>query len=227
MQNVLILWDIDGTLISLPEVSSSRHLESVEMFTKRQLNYRGPNFGKTDIGIMRDIFEFNRIEYDKKDFEKCLEILNQKSLNEIKDIEYKLNPGIRKSLDYCIKRGAVNSILTGNTKLRANHKINIHSLALKFDLCFGFFGDSHFTRLELVKFAKYKCKKLGVNRLILIGDTQIDIDSAQKNSLEIVAVSTGKNSYIELSKLSPNLLLGDFEKDFKVFQKFVDDLTKN
>ena len=187
----------------------------------------GSNLGKTDIGIIRDIFEFNEIKYQRGDLKKCLEILNQTSLNQINRDEYGIIPGVLKALNYCIEKGVVNSVLTGNSKARGVHKINLHNLASKFDLQLGFFGDTHFRRVDLVKFAKNKCSKLGLDRIVLIGDTQIDVDSAKSNDVEIVAVSTGKDSFLKLSTRKPNLLLRDFEKDFTVFQIFIDELTNN
>ena len=187
----------------------------------------GSNLGKTDIGIIRDIFEFNEIKYQRGDLKKCLEILNQTSLNQINRDEYGIIPGVLKALNYGIEKGVVNSVLTGNSKARGVHKINLHNLASKFDLQLGFFGDTHFRRVDLVKFAKNKCSKLGLDRIVLIGDTQIDVDSAKSNDVEIVAVSTGKDSFLKLSTRKPNLLLRDFEKDFTVFQIFIDELTNN
>ena len=227
IRNAIIFWDIDGTLISLPNVSSIRHLESVELFAEKALMNCGSNLGKTDIGIIRDIFEFNEIKYQRGDLKKCLEILNQNSLNQINREEYGIIPGVVKALNYCNEKGVVNSVLTGNSKARGVHKINLHNLASKFDLQLGFFGDSHFSRVDLVKFAKYKCSKLGIGRIALIGDTQIDVDSAKSNDVEIVAVSTGKDSFLKLSASKPNLLLRDFEKDFSLFQTFIDELNSN
>ena len=60
-QNLLILWDIDGTLIKLPKKSSRKHLEVVQEYTNFQISDPGSSLGKTDIGLIKDIFEFNQI----------------------------------------------------------------------------------------------------------------------------------------------------------------------
>lgn len=223
----MIFWDIDGTIISLPKVNSERHLESVEFFAKKRLFYRESNLGKTDIGIIRDVFEFNGIRYEMNDLQKCLEILNQRSLIQIIKNDYSINPGVVKSLDYAITHGVTNSVLTGNSFTRAIHKIKLFDLFSKFDLQLGFFGDSHFTRGDLVRFAKDSCKKSEVKRFILIGDTLIDIDAAKKNGVDIAAVSTGKDSYLDLKSHKPNWVLKDFEKDHRLFQNIINDLTRN
>ena len=58
--NLLIFWDVDGTLINLPTKSSNLHLEIVEEYTNKRLCKPNSNLGKTDLGLIREIYELNK-----------------------------------------------------------------------------------------------------------------------------------------------------------------------
>lgn len=217
-----MLWDIDGTLITLPNVSSNRHLEAVEIYTKTKLISISPKLGNTDRGILAEIFELNQIELSEEALNSCIKILNTNSKKEIKKSINKLTPGIINALDLVTSLGSTNSILTGNSTERARHKLQINGLTSKFNLDLGFFGDRYISRESLVYAAKQNILyQSDFNELILIGDTPIDIIAAQKNNLKVVAVTTGKHTVKELSSLNPELLLRDFKKDLKVFFDFL------
>ena len=224
-QKLLILWDIDGTLIKLPKKSSRKHLEVVQEYTNFQISDPGSSLGKTDIGLIKDIFEFNQLEFDFQDLKKCVNLLNLKSSSENYKSTRSLNPGVEKALEYCIHVGAVNSVLTGNSKSRAIHKIGNTSIISKLKIELGFFGDIEFSREELVKSAKNKAEKQFGQRIVLVGDTRLDVQAAQKNNVRIVAVATGNETYLDLKALNPNFIIRDFTKDLILFKKIITEMT--
>ncbi len=223
-QNLLILWDIDGTLIKLPKKSSRKHLEVVQEYTNFQISDPGSSLGKTDIGLIKDIFEFNQLEFDFQDLKKCVNLLNLKSSSENYKSTRGVNPGVEKALEYCIKVGAINSVLTGNSKSRAIDKLRSTNLITNLSIELGFFGDHDLSREELVKSAKNFAEKSNWQKIVLIGDTPLDVRAAEKNSLKIIAVASGNISYLELKVANPNFVIRNFTEDISYFEKIIKEL---
>jgi phosphoglycolate phosphatase-like HAD superfamily hydrolase len=220
-KKLVVFWDIDGTLISIPKKSSQRHLEVVEQYTKKSLKKIGLNQGKTDIGIIKEIFEFNGIYFNRQDLQACLHSLNNRSKREITEFSNSINLGVENALDFCNELGVINSILTGNTRFRAIHKLTTINLISKFSLDLGFYGDKFFTREELVESAVKYAKKSKMQNIVLVGDTKLDIGAAQKNRVKIIAVSTGKESYRSLKRLKPDFILSNFSRDKTIFEEII------
>lgn len=221
--NLLILWDVDGTLINLPTKSSNLHLEIVEEYTNSKLSEPNSNLGKTDLGLIKEIYELNKMQFNSRDIKLCMELLNLKSNSESYKLTRIVNPGVEKALNYARKVGATNSVLTGNSKLRVLKKISHTGLVPKLNLDLGFFGDLHYSREELVKSAKNAKGKQHVQKIILVGDTRLDVEAAQKNSLPIISVASGYETYSELNRLNPNFSIKDFNTDFNLFTKILCD----
>ena len=221
--NLLILWDVDGTLINLPTKSSNLHLEIVEEYTNKKLREPNSNLGKTDLGLIKEIYELNKMQFNSRDLKLCIELLNLKSKSESYKLTRIVNPGVEKALNYARKVGATNSVLTGNSKFRVLKKISHTGLIPKLNLDLGFFGDLHYSREELVKSAKNAKGKQHVQKIILVGDTRLDVEAAQKNSLPIISVASGHETYSELKRLNPNFSIKDFNTDFNLFTKILCD----
>jgi phosphoglycolate phosphatase len=220
-KNLMILWDIDGTLISLPKNSSRRHLDVIQKFTNKKLSEPLSNNGKTDIGLIIDIFEFNRIDFSFSDVQSCLYLLNLKSSKENYESTIFINPGINEALDYCSQIGVTNSILTGNTKSRAIDKLRSTKLISKISIDLGFFGDFELSRQELVQKAKNFAENSNWEKIILVGDTLLDVEAANKNNMDIIAVATGNVSYDKLKAENPNFIIRNFSEDFSYFKKII------
>ncbi len=223
-KNLLILWDIDGTLVSIPKNGSKRHLEVIQKYTTRKLIEPVSNNGKTDIGLIQDIFEFNHLEFNTHDLQRCLHLLNLKSMSEKYESTISVNPGIEDALEHCKKIGATNSILTGNSKSRAIDKLRSTNLISKLSIELGFFGDHDLSREELVRSAKNFAATSKWQRIILIGDTPLDVQAAKKHSVKIIAVASGNVTYLGLKASNPNFVIRNFTEDISYFRKIIKEL---
>jgi phosphoglycolate phosphatase-like HAD superfamily hydrolase len=190
------------------------------------LRLEGTNLGKTDIGILKEVFEFNEISFSLTDLKNCVDILNNMSDIELKDSINLINPGISDALNFCRDLGITNSVLTGNTKERALIKLGLSNLDSNFDLDLGFFGEIDFSRQQLVQNAKNYLNDLDNFEIVLIGDTPLDIISAKENQLKVIGVSSGSHSFTELAKLNPDLLIHNFEENKTDFKNFIKELIK-
>jgi phosphoglycolate phosphatase-like HAD superfamily hydrolase len=190
------------------------------------LRLEGTNLGKTDIGILKEVFEFNEISFSLTDLKNCVDILNNMSDIELKDSINLINPGISDALNFCRDLGITNSVLTGNTKERALIKLGLNNLDSNFDLDLGFFGEIDFSRQQLVQNAKNYLNDLDNFEIVLIGDTPLDIVSAKENQLKVIGVSSGSHSFTELAKFNPDLLIHNFEENKTDFKNFIKELIK-
>jgi phosphoglycolate phosphatase-like HAD superfamily hydrolase len=210
--------------MKLPKKSSRKHLDVVQEYTNFQINDPGLSLGKTDIGLIKDIFEFNQLKFDFQDLKKCVNLLNLKSSSENYNSTRGVNPGVEKALEYCIEVGAINSVLTGNSKSRAIDKLRSTNLIANFSIELGFFGDHDLSREELVKSLKNFAEKSNWQKIVLIGDTLLDVRAAKKNSLKIIAVASGNVSYLKLKVSNPNFVIRNFTKDISYFEKIIIEL---
>ena len=222
-QKLIILWDIDGTIICLSKNISNIHLAVIQEYTNKTLIQPKSNSGKTDIGLLKEIFEVNNLQFNNQDLRSCLKLLNQKSVNR-KWPTLKINPGIESALEFTNKVGAINSILTGNSKVRAFDKLSKVNLLSKISVESSFFGDQNYERQELVGSAKKELITSKKQKIILLGDTQRDIEAAKKNNVRIISAATGKDSYALLKSLNPDFIIKNFTTDLILFKNIISKL---
>jgi phosphoglycolate phosphatase len=223
---LIVLWDVDGTIVSISKILTNRHLRAVSTYTQKTVSLIDTEPGQTDIGIIKEIFDSNKLDYKYKDLKECLKLLNLISLREIDAASNVVNPGIPAALKYVSEAGGINSLLTGNSKVRARHKLTVLGLESFFDFDLGYFGDDYLTRSELVLSAKSSVCNSLFEDMILIGDARNDIIAAKACNSKIIAVATGKHPYLELHELRPDLLVRNFLVGDKSFRNFISELLQ-
>ena len=70
-----------------------------------------------------------------------------------------------------------------------------------------------------------KINNLNQSRIIVVGDTPLDILTAQSRNLPIVAMATGNYGIHELDKFKPTLLLSNFKKQPIDFYNFLESIN--
>ncbi len=182
------------------------------------------NLGKTDIGLIKEIFEINDLEFNRHDLQSCVKLLNLESGSKKYMSNLSVNPGIEDAIAFIGEVGATNSILTGNTKVRAIVKLRSVNLISKLSIDLGYFGDKKYEREDLVKSAKKELVTLKKQKIILIGDTKRDIEAAKKNGVQIISVATGNDSYNQLKSLKPDHMVKNFTSEMYFFKKIISEL---
>jgi phosphoglycolate phosphatase-like HAD superfamily hydrolase len=125
-------------------------------------------------------------------------------------------PGAREALAALARRDdVVESLLTGNLESNAAVKLAAFGLESFLDLEVGGFGsDPHETRADLVSVARERvARKYGADldawRVVLIGDTPLDVRAAHDAGARCVAVATGPYGPPELSECGADAVLPD------------------
>ena len=123
-------------------------------------------------------------------------------------------PGVWPVLDTLADRDDVAvGLLTGNFQRGAAIKLGHFDLWSRFG--FGAFGDEHTSRRDLVPIATAAAARAGVSvpmsRVVVIGDTPLDVDCAQHHGARSVGVTTGPFSRQQLTEACADLVLETFE----------------
>lgn len=221
----VILWDIDGTIISpIRKTINSPHENAVIKLGIEPNGRSKVLIGSTDYEVLEDLLENYRGENKLSLLDNCFKELDQESSVLYGQNLFELCLGMPEVLIEASKLGWKNGVLTGNTYKRMVMKLS--NVLEKFDQSLMFeckFGD---TREKIAKRASELLKFNEINNVIIVGDTPRDISVAKKFNFHAVSVASGKFSYEELKNFSPNLVLNDFNNDVKLFLKFVSSFHK-
>jgi len=217
----VILWDIDGTLVSSRASRADKHVKAAEVFLGRDLPDRGRTAGKTDRQILCELLEEHGNDPSPAALTEALGILDELSIEEISQFPVPTVSGAVVALDTARHIGWVNGLLTGNTPARARAKLESAKIWGAFDLNFAYYGDIASSRINLVEESVTAIRSEGCFEVMIVGDTPLDIQSAQEHGLRVIAVATGLYSAEDLGNLNPDLLISDWESSSTSFVEFL------
>jgi phosphoglycolate phosphatase len=220
----VILWDIDGTLVNARASRADKHVTAVEAFLGRDLPNQERTAGKTDRQILCELLEAQGHVPSRATLGQVLGILDTISIKEINQYPVLCNPGVATALKMASSTGWVNGLLTGNTPVRAQAKLESAGIWNAFDRDFAYFGNEALSRGALVSSSVGAIRSAGCSVALVIGDTPLDIRSAKEHKLQVVAVATGPHSAAELRGLDPDLLINDCESGWAPLVAFLDSI---
>jgi phosphoglycolate phosphatase len=209
----LLLWDIDGTLIStgaaghraIGRATSQRFkggdLEGVEIA------------GRTDVGIGRQILSKYRAPVNDESVHSFLELYVQFLEEELPRGKGRVLPGVLELLEDAATNSDITlGLLTGNLERGAKLKLEYYDLWRFF--AFGAFADDHHDRNELGAFALTRAHDMtgiefAARQVDVIGDTSHDIACGKAFGARTIAVATGPWSREQLAEHEPDFLFDD------------------
>ena len=221
----LILFDIDGTLISTGGAGSESMRVAFEQIWGIPDGFKNIfMMGKTDSSILREALKNNDLNWDESKVNKFLDHYFQTLKQEIiKDRPgKKICPGIIPLLDSLYNQeNYFLALLTGNYKESAFIKLNHFNIDHYFQD--GAFCNDTEKREEMVPIIKKRIEKkenitIHNNDIFVIGDTPSDINSARKNGVYAIGVTTGVHTYQELQAHNPDHLFTDLGDTASVLQ---------
>jgi len=214
----VILFDIDGTLIH----SARAGLRGMNAAFQSLYGVWGALdkvtlAGRTDRAIVSDVF--NGLGVQTTD--EAVFALREAYLQQLADLMSRpvpgavMLPGVTATLDALGARGDVAvGLLTGNFERGAAIKLGYFDLWSRFG--FGAFGDAHVNRRDLVPVARAHVDRsrpapVPASRVVVIGDTPLDIDCAHAHGARCIAVATGPFSRAHLADAGADLALETLE----------------
>jgi phosphoglycolate phosphatase len=206
---LLVLWDVDGTLVDSARHGKHAFEEAFEAMVGRP---PGPvEFaGRTDHEIALAMLEGERERLPRL-LEELASALEARM--DAMRREGHVYPGVPETLAALHERdGVVQSLLTGNIEANAALKVGAFGLERWLDFEVGAYGsDPHQERSDLVAVARERtAEKYGEPaRVVLVGDTPLDVRAAKNAGARAVAVATGFSDLDALRASSPDVLLPD------------------
>jgi phosphoglycolate phosphatase len=201
---MLVLFDIDGTLISSGRAGVRGMNQSFERLY-------GVLAGRTDRAIVTEALTRAGLSVD----DDAILRVHEAYLQDLRDVladgtttaaAAGVLPGVEALLDELAQEGVVTGLLTGNFANGAALKLGHYGLWERF--AFGAFGDDHADRRALVPIAVAAAMSAGhgqfePHRVVVIGDTPLDVDCAHAYGARAIAVATGPFSHEALAATGP------------------------
>jgi phosphoglycolate phosphatase-like HAD superfamily hydrolase len=212
MKPTVLLFDIDGTLVTTGGAGRRAIVRALESWGAQD----GAQFsfaGMTDRLIVRRALDRVGMHVTEELIDRVivryLEVLEDE-VRATDPADYRLLPGMLEALDALVDRPQVAVGLgTGNVELGARIKLARVGVSDRF--AFGGFGCDAEDRAELVRIgAERGAARLGAERaacrVVVIGDTPLDIAAARAVGAEAFAVATGGTPLAELAPHQPEHL---------------------
>jgi phosphoglycolate phosphatase-like HAD superfamily hydrolase len=215
---VIVLFDVDGTLIR----SGGAGLRGMNAAFERLYGVRnaldGVSFaGRTDRAIVGDVFRAMGLDPTPEEVARLRAAY-------VEDLRVEMTrpgaepagvlPGVEPLLDAVGTLSHVRvGLLTGNFEPGAVVKLEHFDLWRRF--AFGAFGDDHVDRRALVPVALARAMRVGLttpppSRVVIVGDTPLDVDCAKAHGARAVAVATGPFDRAALSAAGADLVVDTF-----------------
>jgi phosphoglycolate phosphatase-like HAD superfamily hydrolase len=206
----IILWDIDGTLVTKePSADIPIHFRALGIQTSN-LDTTSLS-GLTDWDVLCKYALENQIPVNEVD--AAFQFLcDFKNLNDFSD--YGIICGSAEILEKLLHSGWRNGILTGNTKERAIQKLSSVGLISHFEAELFFCCRREETRVDISLRAR---DALYGNKVFVVGDTKYDLIAAKKAEFFSIGIPRNKSDIEFMAKHPPNLLLNSLELDREKF----------
>jgi phosphoglycolate phosphatase len=209
---LLVLWDVDYTLLSADGLGT-RLYEVVfrEMFG-RELTAVAPKAGRTDRAIVGDTLALAGVPraYAGAFLSGLVRVCADGA------VPGAVRPmaGAVSAIAALASAGIRQSVLTGNIRPLAELKLRRAGLAGLLNLDAGAYGDAHEVRAELVAVARRAAAEVyGTGfpgaATVLVGDTPLDVEAGLATGARVVAVATGSYPFTDLVTAGAHVVLPD------------------
>lgn len=215
--DLLVLWDVDNTLIENGGVNKKTYSSAFEILTGRPAEHSARTGGRTDTEILGDLLAdhgVNPASFDDAAMQDALSRSLAGLRRQLADRGRAL-PGARGALDaFARVPGILQSALTGNLRANAIVKLETFGLDTGLDWDCGAFGFDAPHRPDLVAIAQARAGAkhdvvFDASNTVLIGDTINDVHAGTRGGAQVVAVLTGGADAAVLTAAGASTVLPD------------------
>jgi phosphoglycolate phosphatase-like HAD superfamily hydrolase len=205
---MLILFDIDGTMLSSEGVGVRSIVEATEKMFEKECSLDDILVGgRLDPLIWNDVCEKYGKENTEALHQEFRELYTELLYKNIATVNVRVLPGIEELLAACCEMDHVTmGLVTGNYKETGLMKICAAGLNPTMFVA-NAWGTDGAQRVDLPPIAIAAHKK--DEPVVLIGDTIHDVTSGQATGCRVIAVCTGSHDRATLLESSPDLLVDD------------------
>ena len=216
MADLLVLWDVDYTLLSADGLGNRLYEAVFKDLFGRDLTAIAPKAGRTDRAILLDTLALAGVAEPQAHVDDFLAAL-ARQVTEIDGsaaAHVHALPGAAAAIASLAGAGLRQSVLTGNIRPLAALKLAAAGLGEHLDLDVGAYGDMHEVRAELVPVARRAARAaygtdFGGRSTVLVGDTPLDVAAALATGARAVGVATGSFPAADLAAAGAHIVLPD------------------
>jgi phosphoglycolate phosphatase len=211
----LVLFDIDGTLVHTGGAGVKAFAKTFATEFSMADHFERLKFaGRTDYSLVREFFGFNHIAPTSENFERFFDRYVFWLDHILRDSETELCPGVWEFIRelQALPQPPLLGLLTGNIRLGAEIKLRHFNLWDVFQT--GGFANDHEDRDQIAAVARQRGSRilgeeLAGDKVLVIGDTPLDIRCARAIGAKALAVATGGAKLEDLRMRQPNWAVPD------------------
>jgi phosphoglycolate phosphatase len=214
--DLLVLWDVDYTLVDSDGLGTRLYEATFSEMYGRDLSAVAPKAGRTDRAITADTLAMAGIAEPLAHIDDFLAALARRvfAMDGSAHQGVRALPGAVAAIAALAAAGARQSVLTGNIRPLAALKLGLAGLGEHLDLDVGAYGDVHEIRAELVPVARQGAQAaygtdFGGPSTVLVGDTPLDVAAALVTGARAVGVATGSFPAAALAAAGAHAVLPD------------------
>jgi len=217
VRQLLVLWDVDHTLIENSGISKDTYARAFERLAGRSVDHEIVTEGRTDPEIMRSMLIDHGIEPTMDHMARVSGLLESSmsaNASRLRERGYAL-PGANTALEALRDTaGIIQAPLTGNIRPNAFTKLSGFGLHAYLDFEVGAYGSDDHIRANLVGIAQRRAAAkydatFDAKSTVLLGDTWRDVRAGRDGGAFVVAVASGKDSIDRLRSEGADIVLPD------------------
>jgi phosphoglycolate phosphatase-like HAD superfamily hydrolase len=214
---LLVLWDLDHTLLEVRNISRKAYVAGFERVTGARLDRLPDMTGRTDRAIIAETLRLHTLPASVELVERVGQAIGEEYAARAGLVRQngRVLPGAAKALRELADLANVHqSVLTGNMRPIAQAKLSSLGLADHLNLEIGAFGMDDSERWRLVGLSLQRAativqEHIKLEDTILIGDTPLDVEAAQRAGTRMIAVATGASSVADLRAAGAEIVFDD------------------
>jgi phosphoglycolate phosphatase len=231
VRRLLVLWDVDYTLIDSDGIGRELYETVFTELFGREMPQPGSMAGRTDRAIVLEVLTLAGVDDPRRHIDAFHSLMATHSpgLADMVAERARVLPGAAEAIAAISGlggpgtagdgpagdgQGVVQSLLTGNIRALAEVKLGPLGLTEHLDLDAGAYGSVHEVRAELVHHARRNASRayaadFGGDATVIVGDTPLDVEAALATGARAVGVATGRFTVGELAAAGAHAVLPD------------------
>ena len=213
--SILVLWDIDHTLLRMGPRAYDVYPKTAEALTGQPCRDPVETEGRTELAIMRELLA--RVGGELPPDERICAALTAAVAGQAEHYrrDGRALPGAPEALAALAREpGVLQSVLTGNVRAHAEAKLGAVGLDRFIDFDAGAFGCDHVDRPRLVPIAQTRAglrQKTTYDQAntVLVGDTRRDVQAGLDGGARVLGVATGPVAASDLRAAGAHDVLDD------------------
>lgn len=223
MSKLLVLWDIDHTLVDTRGVGRDLWAQAFEEVTGQPMRQQARIDGSTEPVILRETLGLHGLQDSREVFERFAQALGTAHVRRAAELRERGHalPGAPSLLAALAAQPRVaQTVVTGNIRAAAEVKLAAFGLDPYVSLPIGAFGEDADDRPELVRTALDRAK-VSPAQAVLLGDTPADVKGGLAADVRVIGVATGRTSVDELRAAGAETVVEDLSDTRQMLQLLV------